>query len=211
MSDLSHPALSAIELRVLGALIEKSRTTPEYYPMSINALTAACNQKSARHPVTAYSEEEVTQAVQSLKGRSLVATAVGGGSRTIKYKHNFGTVYDISDGGLAAMCLLLLRGPLTAGEINSNSGRLYNFRDLGEVLSTLEVLRSGDAPFIKELPKKAGQKENRFAHLMGDASIEVYEEEAAQAEVQHKSALEERVTKLEEELEHIKSILKDLM
>lgn len=211
MSDLSQPALSAIELRVVGALIEKSRTTPEYYPMSINALTAACNQKSARHPVTSYSEEEVTQAVQSLKGRSLVATAIGGGSRTIKYKHNFGTVYDISDGGLAAICLLMLRGPLTAGEINSNSARLYNFRDLGEVLSTLEVLRSGEAPFIKELPKKAGQKENRFAHLMGDGSELEYEEENVLEETYKKSALEERVSKLEEELEHIKSILKDLM
>jgi uncharacterized protein YceH (UPF0502 family) len=211
MSDLSQPALSAIELRVVGALIEKSRTTPEYYPMSINALTAACNQKSARHPVTAYSEEEITQAVQSLKGRSLVATAVGGGSRTIKYKHNFGTVYDISDGGLAAICLLMLRGPLTAGEINSNSARLYNFRDLGEVLSTLEVLRSGEAPFIKELPKKAGQKENRFVHLMGDGSGLEYEEENVVEELNKKSALEERVSKLEEELEHIKSILKDLM
>lgn len=211
MSDLSQPALSAIELRVVGALIEKSRTTPEYYPMSINALTAACNQKSARHPVTSYTEEEVTQAVQSLKGRSLVATAVGGGSRTIKYKHNFGTVYDISDGGLAAICLLMLRGPLTAGEINSNSARLYNFRDLGEVLSTLEVLRSGEAPFIKELPKKVGQKENRFAHLMGDGSELEYEEENVLEETNKKSALEERVNKLEEELEHIKSILKDLM
>lgn len=211
MADLSQPALSAIELRVVGALIEKSRTTPEYYPMSINALTAACNQKSARHPVTSYSEEEITQAVQSLKGRSLVATAVGGGSRTIKYKHNFGTVYDISDGGLAAICLLLLRGPLTAGEINSNSARLYNFRDLGEVLTTLEVLRSGEAPFIKELPKKAGQKENRFAHLMGEGSELEFDEEISEGEAQKKSVLEERVSKLEEELEHIKSILKDLM
>lgn len=198
-------------MRVLGALIEKSRTTPEYYPMSVNALTAACNQKSSRHPITSYTEEEITQALQSLKGRSLVATAVGGGSRTIKYKHNFGTVYDVSDAAIAVICLLLLRGPLTAGELNSNSGRLYSFRDLGEVLSTIEELRSGDMPFVQELPKKAGQKENRFKHLLGDGSEDLMEEETNVPSSHNNTALEERVTKLEEELAQLKSLLKDLL
>lgn len=211
MSSLSQPSLNAVEMRVLGALIEKSRTTPEYYPMSVNALTAACNQKSSRHPITSYTEEEITQALQSLKGRSLVATAVGGGSRTIKYKHNFGTVYDVSDAAIAVICLLLLRGPLTAGELNSNSGRLYSFRDLGEVLSTIEELRSGDMPFVQELPKKAGQKENRFKHLLGDGSEDLMEEETNVPSSHNNTALEERVTKLEEELAQLKSLLKDLL
>src|SRR3954464_9762497 len=113
------PNLSAEEQRVLGALIEKSKTTPDYYPMTLNALTAACNQKTSRSPVVDYDEETVVMALNSLKGQSLVATAIGGGSRVIKYKHNFVTVFDISPEELAILCLLMLRGPQTPGELNT--------------------------------------------------------------------------------------------
>lgn len=211
MSSSELPQLSAIELRVLGSLIEKSKTTPEYYPMSVNALTAACNQKSSRFPVTAYTEDEVMQALQSLKGLSLVATAVGGGSRTVKYKHNFGTVYDVTDAAIAVLCLLMLRGPLTAGEINSTSGRLHTFADIASVHETLDALRKGTPVFVKELARKSGQKENRFSHLLGDTSEAEHEDTALAPANPASSALEERVTKLEEELAQLKSVLKDLL
>src|SRR6218665_2878097 len=112
-TDKTLPQLSAAEQRVLGALIEKSKTTPDYYPMTLNALTAACNQKTSRRPVVDYDEETVVLALNSLKGQSLVSTAVGGTARTTKYKHNFTTVYPLSNAELAVLCLLFLRGPQT--------------------------------------------------------------------------------------------------
>ena len=104
MESSTLPLLYAVELRVLGSLIEKSKTTPDYYPMSVNALTAACNQKTSRKPVVDYSEETVTAALNSLKSQSIVSTAVGGSIRAVKYKHNFTTVYPLSDGELAVLC-----------------------------------------------------------------------------------------------------------
>src|SRR6187401_706384 len=127
------PHLTPPEIRVLGSLMEKSKTTPDYYPMTLNALTAACNQKTSRSPVVEYDEETVVEALNSLKGQSLVATAIGGGSRVVKYKHNFTTVYDISPEELSILCLLMLRGPQTPGELNTNSARLYEFKSLEEV------------------------------------------------------------------------------
>lgn len=197
--------LSAEEIRVLGALIEKSKTTPDYYPMTLNALTAACNQKSSRRPVVDYSEETVLAALNSLKGRSLVSTAVGGTARTTKYKHNFSTVYDISEAGLSVLCLLFLRGPQTPGELNTNSGRLYEFSSLQEVNDTLNDLANKEIPFVRELPRRAGQKENRFVHLFSEF-IESTEHISADAETSN-SNLEERVLQLEKELAEVKSIL----
>ena len=117
------PDLSAEEQRVLGALIEKSRTTPDYYPMTLNSLTAACNQKSSRNPVVNYDEETITLTLNQLKIKGLISTATGGSSRATKYKHNLAIVYPLLPSELAIICLLLLRGPLTPGEINRNSGR----------------------------------------------------------------------------------------
>lgn len=118
------PDLSAEEQRVLGSLIEKSRTTPDYYPMTLNSLTAACNQKSSRNPVVNYDEETITLTLNQLKIKGLISTATGGSSRATKYKHNLAIAYPLLPSELAIICLLLLRGPLTPGEINSNSGRL---------------------------------------------------------------------------------------
>lgn len=161
------PLLSAEELRVLGTLIEKSITTPDYYPMTLNSLTAGCNQKSSRKPVVDYSETEVNAAISKLKGQSLVATAVGAGSRVIKFKHNFGTVYPISDAEIAILCLLFLRGPQTPGELNTNSGRMYEFSSLESVLENLNKMMEYSPPMIKELERQPGQKEVRYAHLFG--------------------------------------------
>src|SRR5687768_5528205 len=135
--------LTDIETRVLGALVEKSKTTPEYYPLTLNALTLACNQKSSRKPLVQYDEGRVMSAINSLTKKGLVSTATGGGNRVVKYKHNFTIVYPVTPAEQAVLCLLFLRGPLTPGEINSNSGRLYEFDSLEEVLQALEKLKQG--------------------------------------------------------------------
>ncbi len=206
------PQLNAFEQRVLGALIEKSKTTPDYYPMTLNALTAACNQKSSRKPVVNYDEETVVIALNSLKAQSLVSTAVGGSIRTNKYKHNFTTVHPLSDKELAIMCLLLLRGPLTPGEINSNAGRLYEFSSLESVNESLQHLASLPLPYVKELARRPGQKETRFVHLLGDV-VEDMNDEVMAVEPARKSVseLENRVSVLEQELEKVKTDLQKVL
>jgi len=153
---LSH--LDAEEIRVIGSLIEKSRATPEYYPMSLNGLTAACNQKSSRKPIVNYEEGTVMLILDRLKRKGLVSTATGAGIRSTKYKHNLALKYPFTPDELAVLCLLFLRGPLTPGEINSNSGRLYDFESLEEVQQVLEKLSGGETVFVKQLPRQAGQK-----------------------------------------------------
>lgn len=205
------PNLSAVEQRVLGSLIEKSKTTPDYYPMTLNSLAAACNQKSSRKPVTDYSEETILSALNNLKAMSLVATAVGAGSRTIKYKHNFGTVYPITDGELAILCLLFLRGPQTPGELNTNSGRLHEFASLESVLETLVKLSEANTPFVKELPKQPGQKETRFIHLFGEVIIDNSANTEERFTVTPSNSFEERLTYLENEISELKEKLNSLI
>lgn len=203
------PQLSAEELRVLGTLIEKSRTTPDYYPMTLNALTAGCNQKTSRRPVVEYDEATVAAAINSLKGQSLVATAVGAGSRVVKYKHNFLTVYEVGDAALALLCLLFLRGPQTAGELNTNSGRLYEFSSLESVLGHLSGLATMEPPFVRELPRRPGQKEARYVHLFGDTPEEP-DEVAPTPPPAQAAALEERLTLLEREVAELRELVERL-
>lgn len=201
------PILDPIEVRVAGSLIEKSKTTPEYYPMTLNAITLACNQKSSRKPIVQYDESTVMSAINSLTKKGLVSTATGGGIRTIKYKHNFSLVYPLSPADLAVLCLLFLRGPLTPGEVNSNSARLYEFSSLEEVLQVMDKLSQSDTPFITLLPKRAGQKEQRFRHLFND--IQVTEEEQTQEDPIQK--LEDRLSTVEKELGELRSSVDKLM
>jgi uncharacterized protein len=208
-SDSILPVLSAEELRVLGALIEKSKTTPDYYPMTVNALTAACNQKTSRKPVVDYSEETVISAIHSLKSRSLVATAVGGTSRAVKYKHNFTTVYPLSNAELAILCLLFLRGPQTPGELNTNSGRLHEFSSLEGVHDALNKLMEAD--FVKELPKRPGQKEARFTHLLGETINQDDDDSMEEFQGKSPSALEVRVSALENEVAELKELFHKLI
>jgi uncharacterized protein YceH (UPF0502 family) len=132
-SPITLPVLDAVELRVLGSLMEKSKTTPDYYPMTINSLTLACNQKTSRRPVVNYDDDTVAQALNTLKRRGLISTATGGSIRSVKYKHNFAIVYPVLPAEVAIICLLMLRGPQTPGEINTNSGRMYEFESIEEV------------------------------------------------------------------------------
>jgi len=202
--------LSEQEQRVLGVLIEKSKTTPDYYPMTIAALTTACNQKTSRNPIVSYDEETVTLTLNTLKIKGLTSTATGGGSRSIKYKHNLAIVYPLIPSELTVICLLLLRGPLTPGEINTNSARLYEFETIEEIQEILQKLATEEPFYVKQLAKKSGQKEARFVHLFGGEpeDKEIPEPETKQED---NSALEERVAKLEQELEDVKEMLNVLL
>ena len=213
MDTKNLPVLDAAQIRVLGALMEKSKTTPDYYPMTLNGLAAACNQKTSRKPVVQYDESTIITALNSLKIAGLTSTATGGSIRNIKYKHNFAIVFPVLPSEVAIMCLLFLRGPQTPGEINTNSGRLFEFETLEEVNEVLEKLASEG--YIKQLPKRPGQKEQRYMHLFA-GDIETFEEEYVTEESpKNINELEERLTKVEEELEELKGnfdkLMKELM
>jgi hypothetical protein len=215
-SPQALPVLDDAELRVLGSLMEKSRTTPDYYPMTINSLIAACNQKTSRNPVVQYNEETVVLALNTLKRRGLVSTATGGTDRVVKYKHNFAIVYPVIPSQVALICLLILRGPQTPGELNTNSGRLYEFESIEEVQEMLNNLASGEMPFIKQLPRRPGQKEVRYIHLLGGSTNWAEEEHSSTEPAKRTSGeLETRVAKLEQELAELKEafdkLLKELM
>src|ERR1700761_5577042 len=152
-SPQTLPVLDAIELRVLGSLMEKSKTTPDYYPMTLNGLAAACNQKTSRKRVVQYDEGTIMEALNMLKKRGLVSTATGGSSRVVKFKHNFAVVYPLIPSELAILCLLMLRGPLTPGELNTNSGRFYEFETIEEVQEVLEKLADPAMPYVRQLPR----------------------------------------------------------
>lgn len=205
------PLLDAAEIRVLGSLMEKCKTTPDYYPMTLNSLTAACNQKTSRKPVVNYDDETVAQALNSLKKKGLVSTATGGSSRATKYKHNFAIVFPVLPSEVAIICLLMLRGPQTPGELNTNSGRLYEFDTLEDVQEILEKLASGDTPYVVQLARRPGQKELRFMHLLGGTpSVEddEYTDEPARKPV---AELENRISKLEHDFAEMKEAFDKLM
>lgn len=206
----SLPVLSAEEQRVLGALMEKAKTTPEYYPLTLNALVAACNQKTSRKPVVRYDESTVISTVDSLRKKGLVSTVVGGTSRVTKYKHNFAVAYPVIPAEVAIICLLLLRGPQTPGELNTNSGRLYEFESLDEVQSFLDNLASAEQPFVKQLPKRPGQKEARYMQLLGGA-VAPAEDETADEGLENPAGMALRLAKVESELAALRAEFDKLM
>lgn len=204
----SISTLNSEELRILGALIEKSRTTPDYYPMTLAALTTACNQKTSRNPIVSYDEETVSLTLNALKVKGLTSTATGGSSRTIKYKHNLDILYPLVPAELSILCLLFLRGPLTPGEINTNSARLYEFETIEEVQQILSQLATSEPPFVKQLNKRPGQKEARYQHLLSNENEEDIVDERPEP---LSTGLEERVLKLEKEIEEMKEMLNLLL
>lgn len=212
------PILDSEEIRVLGSLMEKSKATPEYYPMTLNGLTAACNQKSSRNPVVNYSEQTVTLCLDRLKRKGLAATVTGGTSRVIKYRHTIALNYEFTPDVLAVLCLLFLRGPLTPGEINSHSGRLYEFDNLAEVQTVIEKLSDAPVPFVKQLERQPGQKETRYMHLFGDENVlqtYSFENTATSSTTPANNNLEERLSIVEQELSALKAdfdkLMKELM
>ncbi len=204
------PLLSAEEQRVLGALMEKARATPEYYPLTVNALVAACNQKTSRKPVVQYDDSTVITTLDTLRKKGLVSTVIGGSSRVTKYKHNFAVVYPVIPAEVTIICLLLLRGPQTPGELNTNSGRMYEFESLDEVQAFLDNLANADQPFVMQLPKRPGQKEARYMQLLGGTTAP--EQEDAEAEdMGNSSGLADRLAKVEIELATLRSEFDKLM
>ncbi len=185
--------LNDTEVRVLGALIEKEITTPDYYPLSLNALVAACNQSSNRNPVVHYDEGTVAHAADSLLEKKLVHLVDRGESRVTKYRHVLYEAMNLGRPAIAVMCVMMLRGPQTVGEIRTRSNRLYNFSSLEEVEITLNSLMSGEPPLIVRLPRQSGQKEIRYAHLLsGEVSLTEPEAEP------------DRIGKLEKEVDDLK-------
>jgi uncharacterized protein YceH (UPF0502 family) len=203
------PQLTPEEIRVLGALIEKSRTTPDYYPLTLNALITACNQKSARHPVVEYEQDTVLEAIDGLKKKMLLANVLGDG-RTVKYRHTIAVKYPLDPSEITALGLLFLRGPLTIGEIKNMSGRMYDYEDLEEVQKVLNALGSAETPFVAQLERKPGQKEARFFHLFADKP-EFVEEVSVHASGSKMQEMEERVTNLEAQVAELKKLFDDFM
>ncbi len=205
--------LNQTEVRVLGALIEKELTTPEYYPMTLNALTNACNQKSNREPVVSYDEKTVVRTIESLREKGLALMVTGAGSRVPKYRHTFARRFQLDEKEVAVLCVLMLRGPQTVGEVRGRSARLFEFKDLEEAEQTLRGLASrGDGPYVKQLPRQPGRKEARYAHLFsGEPEIpeEAYEARPETAR-QAVAAENDRITKLETELETVRQELAEL-
>jgi uncharacterized protein YceH (UPF0502 family) len=195
--------LNDIEARVLGSLVEKQVTTPEYYPLTLNSLTLACNQKNNRTPVTSYDEATVAQALETLREKNLAYVFYGSTSRVPKYKHVLPEVMHLSPQELALICVLLLRGPQTTGELATRAFRLHEFSGLEEVDSTLNTLiaREPDG-LVTRLPRQPGQKEVRFAHLLsGEPKIEEFADAAATSgATRRKGGDSERVDKLEHDV-----------
>jgi len=162
-------ALTAIEARVLGALIEKEITTPEYYPLSLNALTNACNQKSNRDPVRHLEESEIRKALNHLEYQSLVRSVSSTDSRVSKFEHRLQDAFNFYRPEIAVICELLLRGPQTPGELRTRASRMHAFEDLESVHSALNRLEKREPPLVTVLPRQPGTKESRYAHLLGDA------------------------------------------
>ena len=196
--------LTDIETRVLGALVEKQVTTPEYYPLTLNALTLACNQKNNRYPVTSYSESQVSAAVESLREKNLTYVFYGSTSRVPKFKHVAPEVLHLNNAELALMCVLMLRGPQTPGELRGNAARLHEFSGLDEIEQTLNGLISReDEPLVVRLPRQVGQKEVRFAHLLS-GEVQVQEMVPETPRVSPREALEQKVDRLAAEVETLK-------
>ncbi|MBX7053827.1 MAG: YceH family protein [Pyrinomonadaceae bacterium] len=192
--------LNEIEARIVGSLVEKQLTTPEYYPLTLNALVNACNQKSNRDPVVNYDESTVSGVLERLRDRNIVYVYYGSTSRVPKYKHMLPSIYELEPDEVAVICVMLLRGPQTLGELRTRTERLFNFTGLGEIQETLDRLARRDDPIVVKLPVQPGQKEARFAHLLsGEIDIEALA--AAHASRSSRGAVEsERVEKLEEEV-----------
>src|SRR6267142_3760679 len=199
-TEFMELSLTETEVRVLGSLIEKDITTPEYYPLSLNALVNACNQKSNRDPVMQLEETAVRDALSGLQERRMAGPGGGADSRVTKYEHRLQEVFNFTRQEIAVLCVLLLRGPQTPGELRGRTERLHRFEALDDVQSALQKLMQRDPALVKVLPRQPGTKEARWAHLMaGDVPVPE-SPRVAGAMADHSSADGERVARLEEEV-----------
>ena len=206
------PLLDVVEVRVLGSLIEKELATPDYYPLSLNALTNACNQLSNREPVVTFSETEVSRALDRLRDKQLAFVLSGGENRVTKAGHKAVDALGLQRAEVAALDVLFLRGPQTAGEIRNRSGRLHDFADLAAALATLDALTARPVPLVVRLSRRPGEKESRYAHLLS-GPIEVSPPHSSTPLVlatPTPKGDDERLAALEAELVAVKTELADL-
>jgi len=205
------PTLSLLETRVLGTLVEKQRTVPDTYPLTLNALVAGCNQKSSRLPVMEATEAEVQAALDSLKSANLVIESSGG--RVARYSHNFERVLQVPSQAAALLTVLMLRGPQTAGELRINSERLHKFADISAVEAFLQELAARPAgPLVVQLARLSGARENRWAHLLSgvpktETAAEEAKPEAAAPSLGEIAALKAQVARLESEVAALKALV----
>ena len=192
--------LTETEVRVLGSLIEKDITTPEYYPLSLNALVNACNQKSNRDPVMQLNEDAVRDALESLQEQRLAGPARGADSRVTKYEQRLQEVFNFTRAETAVLCVLLLRGPQTPGELRGRADRMHHFETLEDVQSAVQKLMQREPPLAKVLPRQPGTKESRYAHLLAGDVVEAEGPAQAGAAVERNPANAERIARLEEEV-----------
>jgi uncharacterized protein YceH (UPF0502 family) len=206
--------LTSTEARVLGSLIEKEATTPEYYPLSVNALQNACNQKSNRDPVLNLDEDAIRDALHSLNQHGLARSAATD-SRVAKFEHRANELFNFHRHELALICVLLLRGPQTPGELRTRTDRLYQFDDLDSVHSALNLLMKREPPLVKILPRQPGTKESRYAHLLSgeirEPSVQATSQEfSTTAETREQSSDVTRILNLETEVASLRSELAEL-
>ena len=206
--------LSDLEVRVLGALLEKARTTPDAYPLSLNAIMTACNQASNREPVMSLADIEVSATVDSLRRRSLVRAIVRSGGGVTKYAHLMDETLGLVNRQLAVLCVLMLRGPQTAGELRTRTQRLHDFEDVADVEAALEGLASrAPDPLVLKLPRRPGQREERWAHLLaGEAAAHAADAGPREERAPTPSAAvsDDRVARLEAELATLRQELAEL-
>ena len=197
--------LNDVETRVLGSLVEKDVTTPDYYPLSLNALVNACNQKNNRDPVTHLQEDAVQEALSTLQDKRLAGPTSSADSRVTKYEHRLQEAFNFTRGETAVLCVLLLRGPQTPGELRGRTERMHRFEDLTEVQSTLQRLMQRDPPLIRVLPRQLGTKESRYKHLLaGDV------EDAAEVAQSHSSAFVADNSHDDNRITHLENVVSDL-
>jgi len=202
--------LSPQEARILGCLIEKERTTPDVYPLSLLAVTTACNQSTNRDPLVAYAEPEVALGLDDLRGKQLVTQIWGAGARVQKYRHNLLDVFDLNPGEVALLCVLLLRGPQTPGELRIRTERLHRFASIGEIEQAMEALGAGADPLVRMLEPRPGQKERRFVHLLSGEPPMEEAPAVPRAHVQPASPAPGRLEALEIEVASLKAGMAEL-
>jgi uncharacterized protein len=202
---LSEPMrLTAAEARALGALMEKEATTPEYYPLSLNALLNACNQRSNREPVMNLDEDDLRQALHGLEAKGLAGRAQGAEGRVPKYEHRLGEAFNLSRAEGALLCVLLLRGPQTPGELRGRTERMQSFDEIADVLAGLEKLMQREPPLAAVLPRQPGTKESRYAHLLSGSVEAIALPTAEPATGTEASLCDERIAQLENSLAELR-------
>jgi hypothetical protein len=206
----TNVVLTDNEARVLGSLVEKDITTPDYYPLTLNALVNACNQKSNRDPVMNLNDELVRHALHSLNEKGLAGTASSADSRVPKYEHRMQEAFNFTRRETAVMCVLMLRGPQTPGELRGRTERMHRFEDLTDVQSTLQKLMTREEPLVKILPRQPGTKEARYAHLLCGLKSE-WDAPPPAVEVRAGDGSDnERIVRLEETVEALKRDIDEL-